>query len=278
MSTIEFDGARINIAESGHGKPVVLLHSSASSSGQWHAISDTLASSRIFAPDMFGCGGSDEWHGLRPYSLAEEAKTVEAIANIAGQPIHLVGHSFGGAVALRYALRHPDQIASLTLIEPVAFHLLKQRGYFDRTLFAEIKIVANAVFDAVIDGAYESGMSCFVDYWNGEGSWSRLGHRRQRAFAAMAVQVARQFSAATNEHHTLDSYRKIHAPTMIIRGGCSPTPARRIAQLLAGTIPNARLQSYRSAGHMLPITHPETIAALIAEQVGESTELLLEAA
>lgn len=278
MSAIEIEQSRINIAESGSGASVVMLHGSASAGAQWQPVMDKLPGLHIFAPDMYGCGASDDWRGTQSYCLRAETRIVEALAQISDQPIHLVGHSYGGAVALRFALDHPDLIASLTLIEPVAFHLLKQRSYFDRTLYAEIEIIADAVSDAVLQGDYENGMRCFVDYWNGEGAWLRLGDNRRRHLATMTVKVARQFWAATSERSTLDSYRKIHAPTLIVRGGRSPSPVQRIAQLVAGTIPQANLRTFRSASHMLPLTHPSVIAALIADQIGDSSELHLEAA
>ena len=278
MSMIEIEGACIHVYESGHGDPVVMLHSSASSGGQWRPVADLLENAHVMSPDLFGCGKSENWPGTRPYTLSDEARIVECLAKQARRPMHVVGHSYGGAVALRFALSHPEQVASLTLIEPVAFHLLNQRGYFDRTLYGEISIVADAVSEAIIKGDYESGMSCFVDYWNGESAWSRFSDSRRRQLSGLASCVARQFWAATNEQASLDDFRKIHAPTLVVSGGRSPSPVRWIAQLIAGTVPHARLQSYRSAGHMLPITHPGTVAGLITDRLVSAGEPVLRAA
>ena len=279
MPVLEIDDARIAYGEMGAGEPLVLLHCSASSGRQWRDVAGRLVPTwRVMTPDFFGCGDSDPWHGRQTYSLEEEGRVVSALADRAGRPLHIVGHSYGGAVALRFASREPGKVATLTLIEPVAFHLLKGRGHFDRTLLDEVGIVAGAVTGATLQGDYEAGMRCFVDYWNGEGAWSRLDAGRRAALCAMAGKVALQFHAATSEPGTLDDYRRVHAPTLVVRGGTSPIPAQRIAQLIAGTVPRARLHTYRSAGHMLPMTHPAAVAGLLAAHLSGSTDTLPAAA
>lgn len=279
MPTLDIDGATVAYGEIGSGPTVVMLHCSASSGGQWREIAARLAPGwRVVTPDLFGFGDTAAWPGNRRYSLAEEGRIVSALAEQAGGSVHLVGHSYGGAVALRHACHHPRQVATLTLIEPVAFHLLKTRGHFDRSLYDEIGIVAGAVAASVVNGDYDSGMRCFVDYWNGEGAWSGLDADRRRALGAMAAKVAMQFEAATGETGVLDDCRRIHVPTLIVRGGRSPAPVQRIAQLIAGTAPRARLHTYRAGGHMLPITHPETVAALLVAHLSGATDTLPAAA
>src|SRR3546814_8229080 len=90
-------------------------------------------------PDLRGYGATEGWSGRAPMRLADEAALVRALAEEAGEPVHLVGHSYGGAVALMAALHFPEAIASLTLIEPVAFFLLRARSASDHALFTEIR-------------------------------------------------------------------------------------------------------------------------------------------
>jgi len=59
---------------------------------------------RVLAADLYGCGGSPVWPGQRPLSLIDEAALIEPILAAARDRFHLVGHSYGGAVALRAAL------------------------------------------------------------------------------------------------------------------------------------------------------------------------------
>src|SRR5690348_9869377 len=125
MPRIDLRGARLGYSEAGSGETVLLLHATASSSAQWFDLAGVLrANCHVVAPDLYGYGETDPWPGNRPFALSEEAALADAVLPRDGRPVHLVGHSYGGAVALRFALQQPERLRSLVLIEPVAFHLL----------------------------------------------------------------------------------------------------------------------------------------------------------
>ena len=111
--------------EAGLGPAVVCLHSSASSSGQWRGLMDRLAPTfRVIAVDLYGYGQSPAWSGRRPFSMDDELALLEPVFRSAGERFHLVGHSYGGAIALKAALAHTGRIASLAIFEPVLFSIL----------------------------------------------------------------------------------------------------------------------------------------------------------
>lgn len=165
------DGVRVAYLAMGSGDVVALLHCSGSSAAQWGELT-TLLNNRfaLIAPDQFGCGGTGAWTGRQPLRMADHARLAAEVIRRQGRPVHLVGHSFGGAVALRLALDHPDLLRSLTLIEPVAFQLLREGGAEDASYFAEIRGLAGAVFESTLNGHGHAGMHRFVDYWNGDGA------------------------------------------------------------------------------------------------------------
>ena len=105
---------------------VVLIPCSASSARQWKALKEQLAGFQSKPLDLYGHGMQERWHGAGPLSLTEEAAAIHEAA-LDGAPFHLIGHSYGGAVALRFALSFPERLRSLTLIEPSCFHILKRR-------------------------------------------------------------------------------------------------------------------------------------------------------
>jgi pimeloyl-ACP methyl ester carboxylesterase len=84
------------------------------------------------ALDLYGYGESDSWPGNGPFTLTAEAALADAVLPTGNGLIHLVGHSYGGAVALRFATQYPERLRSLVLIEPVAFHLLRDEGPIPR--------------------------------------------------------------------------------------------------------------------------------------------------
>src|SRR5918996_2078004 len=102
------------VREAGTGVPVVCVHASASSSGQWRPLMERLSGRfRSLAVDLYGYGQSPPWPDERPLALADEVELIEPVLETAGDRLHLVGHSYGGAVALRAALACPTRLRSL---------------------------------------------------------------------------------------------------------------------------------------------------------------------
>jgi pimeloyl-ACP methyl ester carboxylesterase len=270
MPALDIRGVRVEFVEQGAGEPVILLHASASSGAQWRSLAHSLSSRyRVLTPDLWGYGGT----GACPapgFGLAHEAEIVRALLQRAGGSAHLVGHSYGGAVALHVALRNGAALRSLTLIEPVAFHLLRENEATDALAFAEIAAVAARVNRALIDGDLEGGMARFVDYWSGPGAWALVPVAKRPALAARLEKVALDFRAAFEEPTRLQDCWPIYAPTLLVQGSASPLPARRICGQLARIVPHSRLEIVEGAGHMLPLTHTARIDALITTHLDEA--------
>lgn len=267
MARVDLGGASVAYAEAGSGETVLLLHATASAGDQWRSLAEALGPDRrILAPDLYGYGKTDPWPGFGPFCLAAELQLIDAVLPPGGEKIHLVGHSYGGAVALRFAMRQPQRLLSLVLIEPVAFHLLRDGtpDPEDRRLFREARVMADLVWKAVASGDYRTAMAGFVEYWNGPGAWQRLKPEVQTALSLRLPKVAQDFHAVMSDPTPLAAYRRMTVPTLLLRGSDSPAPARRIVELLAERLPQARLRTIEGAGHMLPLTHKDAVNAEIA--------------
>ena len=108
----------VSIHQAAAGDPVVCIHASASSAGQWTSLVERLDDRfRPLAVDLHGAGRSPAWRGDRPLTLADEVALLEPALAATGARFHLVGHSYGGAVALKVALAHPHWVASLTVFD-----------------------------------------------------------------------------------------------------------------------------------------------------------------
>ena len=120
---------KIDYTDEGDGPPVIAIHSSVSANRQWRSLTDALKDRyRVLAINLFGYGETTAWPGNAPQSLYAQAQLVLALCEELGGPVHLVGHSFGGSVALKVAMLLGSRVEALILLEPNPFYILKQGG------------------------------------------------------------------------------------------------------------------------------------------------------
>ena len=111
---------------SGQGTAVVLLHSSLSSGRQWQLLVKQLKENyKVINIDILGYGQAPDVIDAVGYDLNVEINRINKALTvlIPEQKYHLVGHSCGGGLALKLSVEQPEKVLSLSLFEPVAFHL-----------------------------------------------------------------------------------------------------------------------------------------------------------
>ncbi|PWW15959.1 MULTISPECIES: alpha/beta fold hydrolase [Pseudidiomarina] len=245
------------------GQPVlVLLHSSQSNSGQWRALQTQLqAEYDIIAIDLLGYGQAPAVAtGVEPEAFRfsdEMPRVIEALQHYQiTQPVTLIGHSYGGALALKLALEQPFVVDRVVLFEPVAFHVLDHQD----PARAEIDAIAAQMdqYDA------QAATRNFVDYWNEPGYFDALPDKIKRLMVAQASKVAMDFSALMGEPHKLQDYRHVQQPLLLLQGASTQASAKQVAQQLLHVLPHATTVTL-PCGHMGPLTH----AALVNQQIIE---------
>jgi pimeloyl-ACP methyl ester carboxylesterase len=264
IESIQAGGIDVQYFAEGAGEPIVFLHCTAGSGRQWAGLAGTLREEfQVVAPDLCGYGATTHWPGFGTFNLGVEADLVGALIRQLKKPAHIVGHSFGGAVGLQLALRYPEHLKSLTLIEPAAFHLLRDGDDEDERALRQISEIATTIASGVNCGDYVGAMCRFVDYWSGHGSWDGLPNSQRIALATRINKVTLDLWATLNDPTRLDDLADLDVPTLIVSGGRSPFPTRRICFHLARTLPDVKLRTIDEAGHMLPSSHFKEIAPLI---------------
>jgi pimeloyl-ACP methyl ester carboxylesterase len=246
---------------------VIALHCSGSGASQWRYLSEAFGGRyQLVSPEHYGCESAGAWSGEHAFTLADEAaRTIGLIDQLDGE-VHLVGHSYGGGVALHVALARTDRIASLALYEPSAFHLLRELEE-TREAFAEISGIARSISNGVVIGDHRGAMTTFVDYWNGRGAFAALRPSLQDALIRWAPKAPLDFNALIGERTPVHAYANLELPVLIMRGEHAPLPTRVIAERLAVLLPASRTVTIEGAGHMGPITHAPEVSALIVRHV-----------
>jgi pimeloyl-ACP methyl ester carboxylesterase len=164
MPVIKVGPFGLDYADTGSGPPVVLVHSSASGYRQWHQLVASLQSRyRLIAVNLFGYGKTSSWPSSRPLTAADEAELVAAAVELAREPVALIGHSLGGAVAFEAAAKLAGSVRVLIAFEPILFNHLKTHG--PASAYDEIAGVASRYNELAQAGDWSAVGEWFVDYW-----------------------------------------------------------------------------------------------------------------
>ena len=196
--------------------------------------------------------------------LEDEVELLRPVFDAAGERFHLIGHSFGGAVALKAALLHSARMRSLVLYEPVLFSVLL-RDAPQSAAAQEILAVRDDSLELMHQGNLAAAAQRFVDYWMGKGAWAALPQPRRDALAASVRSVGPEWHAAFNEPTPLEALRAIDVPVLLLTGSASTAAAGAAARLVGRVLPRARVQQIEGVGHMAPLTHPERVNPLIEQ-------------
>ena len=267
MPTVSLSGMSLHYLDSGAGDPVLLLHSGGMSSRQWARLASRLEPRRrVLVPDLLGYGASSPWPPGRSFHFGEDAALVAALVDQLGAPVHLVGHSYGGLLALHVALARPMAVRSISVYEPVAFGVLHSTGDEAGLLdLAANEEDGSSYRDA--GGGEGPWLERFIDYWNGKGAWGALPEPTRQGFLAVGRKVFLEVRSLMADRTSHESYAHIAAPSLLLSGDRSPPAARRVCAILGEALPRAAHVAVEGAGHMGPLTHSNAVNALVEEHI-----------
>jgi pimeloyl-ACP methyl ester carboxylesterase len=279
------NGVRLHVLDLGPGEPqavgapaVLLLHGANLCSEDMRMALGTRLSRRlrVIIPDRPGQGYSEP--GLGP--VASPAYQVTLIREVlrelgVGGPLIVVGHSFGGLIALRYALDNPDTVQGLVVINPTTHPRPHGIKWIQRAFDVLMKPLITYSVLPPLFMSMQGQVAARIfrpeapppDYIE----TSRLG---------LAL-MAKRFIASLQEYSGLRDqlidhvprYPAINVPTTIVAGRADPiVPPQIHAAALAEAVPQARLLWLDGAGHMAHHAHAGPITAEIERLAGSGDE------
>jgi pimeloyl-ACP methyl ester carboxylesterase len=254
----------VDFIEAGSMGPVVMLvHSSVSGARQWRRLMEDLKDRfRIRAVNLFGYGKTPPWPAEAMQSLDDQARLVEAALPADADEIYIVGHSFGGSVAMKAAARLAGRVTKLVLLETNPFYLLAQSGRINA--FAEAMGLRNCVKKFGALGEWATAAEKFADHWGGVGTWRQMALERRTAFAEALKPNFFEWDAVMNEATSAGQWADLlPRATLAVCDPGTVLPIREIAAILRRSCPGWLHKEVPGAGHMAPLTRPDLVNPLV---------------
>lgn len=272
MPFLEVGGDRLHFFADGTGAPVIFVHGSCGGGGQWKALAGALKDDyRTLCIDMLGAGQSEAWPLEREWTLDVDARCVNAVLDHLGEPAHLVVHSGGGHFVYPTLQSRRTSILSLTMFEPVYFHLLAEAG---DPLFEEPVGIANRYRSLVDGGDREAAMADFVDSWAGiAGAWQSLPERVQDSMRLGSGRLYHEWLSIYRKAPSLADLAALDIPLLLFKGQRTIPSMHRVCELIAGAVPECHYVEIDNAGHMAPFTHAQQALPAIAGHLAHAGAL-----
>ena len=253
----------------GGARPVLALHCSLAHSGAWSGLAERLAGLTITATDHIGHGKAAAWDGLGDLHAEATEATIAMTERLGqGSPLDLVGHSFGGTVALRVALMRPDLVRSLILVEPVIFAAARAEPVYTAFRARHMEFAR-----LILSGQREAALRRFHGDWGTGDTLEALPDRTRSYMLDRIHLIEAQNPVLLDDAAGLlrpGGLEGLRVPVLLIDGAQSPPIIEAVHSALASRLAQVQRLSVAGAGHMVPVTHPDVIAPVVQAHLNRS--------
>ncbi len=258
------DGTTIAYEKTGSGPPLVLVHGTIDDHTYWEMVQPALAEySTVFAIDRRGRGQSGDAAG---YKLELEFEDVAAVVDMIDQPVILLGHSYGGLIALEAALR-TENLSKLILYEPPIFAGTEEPDDFLLEAFSKIETSLN-------EGKNEQALLVFLEILI-ETSPDEIEIARSTPYWQVMVNTAptlpRELQAGVEYKFDAARFKKLAIPTLLLSGSESPIFLKEGIKTLDRSLNNSRVTTLEGQAHDAARAAPDLFTEKVLKFVREST-------
>ena len=250
MPSIEVCGHSFHFLEIEGSEPtVMLLCSTGLDSRQWEGILPLLEGRRVICPHYLCYPGTDWWHGSGEIDSWLDYLACEELLLSESGPIDIVGHSYGGFIALRLAKEHPGMIRKMAFHEPIVWGCLQSTERDD--LKDEFGEVVETFFTENLEP--EEFLRDFVDYWNVEGSWDGMPQIRKDMWFELEEKILSEVRLLCYDRTPPSYYESIEHPILITLSEESPPHQIEACKIADASLVDSRIVEV-PGGHMGVIT------------------------
>lgn len=264
------DGCAVDLCEgeTGGGLPLVLLHGFTGSTCNWRSHLPHLARhGRTIAVDLLGHGRTAAPAHPERYQMAHSAADLASLlARLCGKPVHLLGYSMGGRLALYLALTYPGQVRSL-ILESASPGLAEPAARRERV----------AGDEALAQRIEEEGIEAFVRYWEAIPLFASQQHLADAVRAELHEQrlqnrpqgLANSLRGmGTGQQPALwERLDQLQMPVHLVVGALDEKFVA-INRRMAAQIPQATLTCVPGAGHTVHLEQPQRFRAIVSAWLG----------
>lgn len=247
-ATTSRDGTPIGYQRSGHGRPLVLVHGTSADHSRWRTVLPLLEPhSTVYALDRRGRGASGDGTA---YAIEQEFADVAAVVDAIGEPVDLLGHSYGAICALEAALLTAG-VRRLVLYEPpvLAPPLSEVDDRLEELLAQGRRAEVVETFFREIVGMPEYQL----DLLRSLPSWP--------ARVAAAHTVVRERKHLDGHRFDPARFGSLNVPTLLLAGGDSPSFLQDSTAAVAAAVPGARVVTLEGQQHVAMDTVPDRFVA-----------------
>jgi pimeloyl-ACP methyl ester carboxylesterase len=258
---MNLNGREVDVQDSGTGPAVLFLPGSYSTLAVWRPIIRLLPPGmRFVCTSLCGYGGTHDPRTPVDFGIAHLVEMVRSFAGHIGQPLHLVGHSFGGTVALAAALSEKIPVASLALFEANPMPLVRDT---DGGQIYRDTLHMSQAFEAAVHAGEADAPRRVIDFWGGTGAYARMPESVQAYCRQTAAVNVLDWHTDMTMPVTAQDLTRLTCPVLLVRGEHANAAMVQVTDVLHKVLPNVQHAVVPGAGHFLVTTHPAQCAQLL---------------
>lgn len=262
-STLAINGVGLYVEERGSGAPILCIHGAGGTSLAWTGAIDKLSRlGRVIAYDRRGCARTERPPHYEQTSIAEHADDAAALIDALGAaPAVVIGRSYGATVATDLALRYPDRVRALVLLEGDASREQAPAvaAYVDRLTERLLEVAAQDGVDAVA--------KALITEVADESAWLAFPDEIRRLLQSNGPAILAELRGQWWLDADAAALATIQQPTLLVAAAESPPEFRQPVEALAAALPHAR-KALVGGGHLIDPAAPEVLV-FIAEVLGQ---------